>query len=306
MKLSDNVPIEDNFNVVVGDEMSIYIEYVIVDNVVMDYIILRLMELSIGIKFKKFNKFLVCFLGCCFALFMPMIFDYKLILFLYRIATSIIMVLCIKKYKNLKNIVVYYLIFFAYTFFVGGVCLGVIQMLGIEYTMTSLVMYSFKFPLGLFGVILIVVLKIMGNVIKVIKSKIHSSNYIKKISLVNGKNVFSGYAFLDSGNKVKHRGEVVNIISIDAFLRLYNELSLEDVILGKFEHENIRGLEYIDIAGLGGAKKYLSFIVDNVDIDGKKYSLTRFALSWKNFGEYDVILNSEYEGGCYEKINTKS
>lgn len=286
--------------------MAVYIEYIIIDNIVMDYIILRLMELSIGIKFNKLGKVLVCMLGSMFALVMPMFFQYKILMFLYRIITSVILVLCIKKYKKLKNFVVYYLMFFAYTFFVGGVCLGVINMLGIDYTMSSVVMYEFNFPFGVFGIILILVLKIMTKVIFVVKSKLKSSNYIKSITLMSGENFVEVFAFVDTGNKIKFNGQVVNIISYKAFSKLYKNIKIEDVVIGRLDNNEIKGLEYIDICGIGEARKYLSFLVDNVAVGGTNYKGTRFALTWNDLGDYDVILNSEFMGGGYEKFNSQN
>ena len=277
--------------------MSVYIEYVLIDNIVMDYIILRLIELTVGIKFNRLNKVFVCIIGSLFALFMPIILDYKIILLLYKILSSIIMVLCIKKYKKLKSFFVYYLMFFAYTFFVGGVCLGVIQLLGIEYTMSSVVMYEFEFPFGVFGVILVVILRVMGRVVGAIKSKINSGNFVRNIRLSEGDKSVQTYALVDTGNKVNYNGKGVSIISINAFLKLFKGVDIASVLSGRIDGDKVRSLEYINIGGIGVSQKYLSFIIDYIEIDGKRYNSPRLALSWKDIGEYDVVLHSEFMGG---------
>lgn len=276
--------------------MSIFIEYIIIDNMVMDYIILRLMELTVGVKFKKLSKFFVCLLGSCFALIMPLIMQFKLVSFLYRILTSCIMVLCIKKYKKLKNFFVYYFMFFAYTFFVGGVCLGVIQLLEIEYTMSSVVMYEFDFPFGVFGVMLIITLKVMSRVVGITKTKLNTSNFIRAVKLVDGENCISSYAFIDTGNKLKYRGDCVSIISLGVFMKLFKDIDITKLLSGKFDEKKLKGVNYIDIAGLGVSSKYLSFILDSVEVDGRVFKSPRFALTWKDLGEYEVILHSEFVG----------
>ncbi len=286
--------------------MSIFIEYIIIDNMVMDYIILRLMELTVGIKFGRSRKLLVCFFGACFALLMPLIMQYKILLFLYRILTSIIMVLCIKKYKNLKSFFVYELMFFAYTFFVGGVCLGLIQLMGIDYTMSSVVMYEFDFPFGVFGVVLVITLKVMSKVVGVVKSKLNTSNFIRKIKLIEGDKSISSYAFIDTGNKIKYNGNSVSIISIGVFMQLFKDIDISKLLCGSIDENKLKEVEYIDIGGLGATNKYLSFVLDFIEIDGRMYKSPRFALSWKNLGEFEIILHSEFVGGGYEKINSKT
>lgn len=283
--------------IVFGGNMSVYIEYVLIDNIVMDYIILRLIELTVGIKFNRLNKVFVCIIGSLFALFMPIILDYKIILLLYKILSSIIMVLCIKKYKKLKSFFVYYLMFFAYTFFVGGVCLGVIQLLGIEYTMSSVVMYEFEFPFGVFGVIIVVILRVMGRVVGAVKSKINSGNFVRNIRLSEGDESVQTYALVDTGNKVNYNGKGVSIISINAFLKLFKGVDIASVLSGRIDGDKVRSLEYINIGGIGVSQKYLSFIIDYIEIDGKRYNSPRLALSWKDIGEYDVVLHSEFMGG---------
>ena len=292
--------------IVFGGNMSVYIEYVLIDNIVMDYIILRLIELTVGIKFNRLNKVFVCIIGSLFALFMPIILDYKIILLLYKILSSIIMVLCIKKYKKLKSFFVYYLMFFAYTFFVGGVCLGVIQLLGIEYTMSSVVMYEFEFSFGVLGVIIVVVLRVMGRVVGAIKSKINSGNFVRNIRLSEGDESVQTYALVDTGNKVNYNGKGVSIISINAFLKLFKGVDIASVLSGRIDGDKVRCLEYINIGGIGVSQKYLSFIIDYIEIDGKRYNSPRLALSWKDIGEYDVVLHSEFMGGFYEKINNEN
>lgn len=286
--------------------MSIFIEYILIDNIVMDYIILRLMEMTVGVRFGKLHKWFVCILGGVFALIMPLIMYNKLLLFLYRITTSIILVLCIKKYNKLKSFFVYYLMFFAYTFFAGGVCLGVIELLGIDYTMSSVVMYKFDFPFGVFAIVLIIILRIMSKVIKVIKTKLKIGSFVRRISLSNGECSVHTNAFIDSGNRVSFRGEGVSIISINAFMKLYKDIDVTGILTGKIADKRISGMEYIYIRGLGKSDKYLSFVLDSVEVDGVKYPLQRFALSWKKIGEFDVILHSNFIGGCYEKINSKT
>lgn len=274
--------------------MAIYIEYVIIDNVVMDYIIISFMELTLGRKFGRWNKVLLLILASISALVLPVLIEYKLLAFLYKIITSIILTLCIQRYKKLKQFLLNYLMFFAYTAFVGGVCLALIQLLGIEYTMSSVVMYNFDFPVGVFGLLLLFVVRIMNKVIRVSKDKIRQCNCMHKIKLVDMGNCVQGYGFLDTGNNIKYNGGGVSIISIDLFLKLYKNIKIQDVLMCKTDNLNLKGCECIYIRGIGNMEKYLSFVLDYIEVDNIRIDNPRLAITLKSFSEYDVILSNEF------------
>jgi len=151
--------------------MQLYIEYVILDNCVIDYMILKLIDISTGQKIKKLNKVLVCGLGTIFAVFMPFLHDQKLALFFYRIFTSLILVMCLKKYKKTTNFLTYYCLFFAYTFLLGGAMLGLIEWMGINYSMSGLYLYTFEFPLSVFALIFILFFRLITSFVKIIRTK---------------------------------------------------------------------------------------------------------------------------------------
>ncbi len=273
--------------------MTIYIEYVLIDNIVMDYVILRLMELTTGRKYARASKLLVCIIGGCMALFLPLIINYKLLSFLYKICTSIILVLCIKRYKKFKEFISYYLMFFAYTFFVGGMCLGVIELMGIEYTMSSVVMYNFDYPFGVFALILIVVIKVMTRTVKLIKNKFKNSTFMYKVKIVDEGRTVSGYGFLDTGNLVSYNGQGVAIITIDMFRRLHEDIKIEDIILKKIKFPVLKDIEYIDISGVGDGAKCLSFVADYLEVEGRKIEGARLAVVWKSFGDFEMVLHKD-------------
>lgn len=278
--------------------MDIYIEFVIIDNLVMDYLIVNFMEMTVGRKFGKWNKFLLLVLGCIFALALPLLIRYKALSLLYRFVSSMILVICLKRYRTIKEFLLYYFMFFTYTFFVGGVCLGVIQLLGIEYKMSSVVMYEFEFPFGIFAIILLLTIKLMKRVVISIKNKFRSSSYIRKIRIVDNDNIVEGYGLLDTGNTVKYNGVSVSIITAEMFLKLYSNITLCDLLMSQVEKKiQLKNCDYIEIVGIGKIEKYLSFVPDYIEIDNRKIDSPRLAVTVKNLGSYDVILSKDYIGG---------
>lgn len=277
--------------------MTVYIEYVLIDNIVIDYIILKFIELTLHNKIRKINKLLVCALGGTFALIMPLFIHLKMISFLYKFAISLILVFSIKKYKNFKNFLTYYLLFFAYTFFIGGVCLGVIEILNIDYTMSSVVMYNLEFPMGLLLLITLIVLKLFMMVIKYARNKIKESNYIYNCKIIDKGKEVEVNGFLDTGNKIYYQNNAVSIITIDVFLRLYNELDYSQLILKNIQKNDIANAEYISVRGIGNEEKYLSFTPEKIIINKKEIVRPRLAVSWRNLGEYELVLHNDLIGG---------
>ena len=278
--------------------MDIYIEFVIIDNLVMDYIIINFMEMTIGRKFGRWNKVVLLILGCCFALLLPLLVQHKVLSLVYRFITAMLLVICLKRYRTIREFLLYYFMFFAYTFFVGGLCFGLIQMLGIDYTMSSVVMYEFDFPFGLFALIMLVVIRLMKRTVMAIKNRLKTSSYIRKIKVVDSDNMVEGYGLLDSGNAIKYDGVSVSIISVDLFLKLYRNIKLQDLFLSKTLIEfQLNKCEYIDIVGIGKKEKYLSFVPEYIVIGDRKIDSPRLAVSMKSFGSYDIVLSNEYIGG---------
>lgn len=277
--------------------MILYIEYVILDNLVMDYIILKFLEINFKEKIRKRNKFLVCIFGVVTAIFLPFIMKYQLLFFLYKILTACLMVLFIKKYKKIKNYILYLTSFIAYTFLTGGMCFGLINLLGINYTMSGVLIYNFEFPVSLFILIFSLLLWILKLSIIIFKKKLKVSNYLYNIMLFDGDKKIDAIGFFDSGNKVTFEGKGVNIISLNLFLRLYKDFPLEKLYLKQKINYKLKNLNYINIRGLSAKEKYLSFTIDKVIVESHIFENVMLAVALRNFDNFDCILHSNLIGG---------
>ncbi|MGN0960891.1 MAG: sigma-E processing peptidase SpoIIGA [Christensenellales bacterium] len=277
--------------------MELYIEYVILDNVVMNYIILKFIDITLGVKISVLNKCLVCILGTIFSIFLPYLYFNKFLLFGYRFLVSIILVMCIKKFKKIKNFLGIYSLFMTYTFLMGGVCFGLINLLGIKYNSTNLIMFSFEFPMGVFILILLLIIKLMCKIIWFIKTKLKNSNFMYDITLIDGESCAKTTGFYDSGNNIIYDDKGVNIISINLFLKLYKNINLTDVMFKKNEISDLKKISYIDIAGIGKKDKYLSFEIDRIIVNGCNYNSPRLVVAMKNFDNYDCILHKQFVKG---------
>ena len=277
--------------------MELYIEYIIIDNSFIDYSIMGLIELTIGVKIKKINKLLVCCIGTGCAFILPYLYGCRVALVLFRLLTSIILVLLIKKYKSFKNFATYYLLFMTYTFLIGGAVLGVINMLGLQYRSSSIIMYSYELPLGVFGVILLLVIRGVMCMCKLIKRKLKSANSMYDVRFYNNGDCVDCLAFFDTGNNITCDSKGVIIISIETLLKLYKDVDIS-IVFGDNERNDIfKEKKYLSVSGVGKSEKYLSFVIDNMMIGKRNFKCPRIAVAMKNFQDFDCILHKDYVEG---------
>ena len=286
--------------------MDLYIEYVIIDNMVMNYVILKMIDVTMGATIKKFNKVTVCSMGTVFAIFLPYLYFNKLLLFGYRFVVSIILVLCIQRFKKLRLFLGVYFLFVLYTFLLGGVCFGLINIMGFEYSASNLIMSTFEFPMGIFVLILFMLLLMFKRIILYAKNRFRVSNYMYNVTIFDGCNSASIVGFMDSGNNIELDNNGINIISVSTFLKLHKDIDLMDVIQKKKNIKGLQCVDYINIGGIGEEEKYLTFKIDKMEVNGRIFVAPRMVLAMKNFGNYDCILHRQFVEGINEKVYFKN
>ncbi|MBQ7351673.1 MAG: sigma-E processing peptidase SpoIIGA [Clostridia bacterium] len=273
--------------------MEIIIEYVILDNYVMNYLIIRMIESTIGRKIQSIRKHLLCVFGVIFAILLPFLSNYNFLMITYKVLVSVILVLFLKKYKSIKDYILYYFLFVTYTFLLGGGCLAIIYFLNIEYTASSIILYSLDFPLGGFVLLLGLLVKLLFVSIKIIKNKFKTSCYKYEVLLNDDGWSCKCTALFDSGNGVMCDGQCVSIMSIGLFMKLYKQVDITKFLLQKENLDFLRGVKYVDISSVGETKKHLSFVIEKMYVSGQCFENARVALVMKNFDEFDLILHRD-------------
>lgn len=286
--------------------MVFYIEFVVLDNIVMDYLIFYLMGFTCKYKFKKIRLFIACILGVLCAFFMPYLISLRWLLIMYKIVFSIVIVLSLRQYKKLKTFVFYLGIFWLYTFVLGGVILGMLNLFSINYSLNGVFMYNFELPISILLILAVVMVWLLKNVIKAIRVQLQTSNYMYKIKLIDGDNSVVATGFLDSGNNVQKGSSGVNIISFEVFQKLHKEISIDKIIMRKVDKNCLKDLSYINISGLSGNDKFLSFTIDKMIIENKVFENVVVAVMLKEFENFDCILSNNYVGVFNEKVNVKN
>lgn len=277
--------------------MELYIEYVILDNLCVDYFLLRLLGTTFKEKFAKWAYVASLTVGVVGAIFLPYLYGYRILSLVYRVMICLLMILLIKKPRTFKSYLKFVFVFIGYTFLLGGAIISVLNAFQIEYTISGVMCYSLELPMGVLLAIMALSLWVIKKVVQSIVSGLKNGKYLVDIVIRDGNNAISARGYLDSGNLVEVDGNFVSIISLDTFLKLHNEIGLARMLYGKVCDEKLRSVKYIKIGGVASGREYLSFVVDKLAIGNSEYRDQRIAVAYKNFGEFDCILSSGYIGG---------
>lgn len=112
--------------------MIVYVEYVFIDNFVIDMLIFKLSFALANIYCARGRLVLCSFLGAVFALLYPLITADRVIIAAVKILFGLILTLFTGKFRGAKQYLNFTLTFFAVTFLFGGAVYGLYSVLGID------------------------------------------------------------------------------------------------------------------------------------------------------------------------------
>ena len=257
--------------------MTVYIEYVIINNVIIDYLMLKATFLLTGNPKHNRRLFLCAFLGGIIALVYPALEINPTILTLVKIASGLLIVLLASEYKSVKSFYINAVIFFFYTFITGGVIIGVFNIFAIEYQ-TEFIVASIVIPVYL-------VLKVLAQVKDYFFRRKNVESFIYKVELCLNNQTLVAKGFLDTGNSLLDNGEPV-ILCDKHFAK---KLIAENIAKMKFKK--------IEISTATGKRQNLAFKLDRLllyTLDKEHiFNNVTVCISHLNFRDYSVILHPD-------------
>ncbi len=269
--------------------MTVYIEYVIINNVIIDYLMLKATFLLTGNPIKKRRLFLCAFLGGIIALVYPALEINQTILTLVKIASGLLIVLLASEYKSAKSFYINAVIFFFYIFITGGVIIGVFNIFGVEYQ-TEFIVASIVVPVYL---VLGALAQVKDYFFK--RKNIASLTYNVELTLKGQK--LNAKGFLDTGNSLLDNGEPV-ILCDKHFAK-------------KIIGENLAKMKFkkIDVSTATGNRQNLAFKLDRLVLymaDKEHiFDNVTICISQLTLDGYDIILHPDLikENSDYENVD---
>lgn len=179
--------------------MEVYVEYVILDNLIMDYILLKESAIFLKEKFSKPRLIIAAAIGALGAVVFPLLKIKVQYLFLLKIALGALICFIAINFNKISSYIKFFNVFLLLTFLLGGAVIGAFYLLGIR-----LEDYGSKLsgvlPVGLsvlFGYISVIVVK---RIAKNAVNGLITDKYRYKCVIKRGLVAIKVDGYFDSGN----------------------------------------------------------------------------------------------------------
>ena len=273
--------------------MEIWIEDVILDNMIIDSLILMSTNTLAKMNAKKWQILISAILGTGIALISPILPN--LINLLIKPFVAGIMVILAFKTKTIKHFFATYLLFFLTTFLYGGASIGICELLGIKYKLGANIQYQNQIPISAILLICTFVYFCIKNIIKLVFSRHINDKLFYQIKIENYGKSCEISAFLDTGNLIECDKKPITIINFQTFCKIYPKVKFQDILLKR--KIDIKNAQYIEIQSLENMKeKVLVFEVDKLILNNKTIDNALLGLSLKNFSsktQSDAIISNK-------------
>ena len=268
--------------------MKIYIEYVLLQNIIINYFLIYLSILSIKIIPNKWRIFFSAFLGALGSIIYPYVINVYIIN-MYKVALAFVMVwMAVGKAKT-KNILFAMLALCVYTYCFGGLiyALGGQSILS-GYLISSRIMWSICGAIVAFFVVMKMFTK---RQYKWHKAK----QYVYEITLFNDNRHFSTTAYLDTGNNLMDNDHTPITIITPAVLVNICDISLAQLFKKDLTNTTLKHVHFLNYGTVSSNGKMLVFKIDKISIKNQNtsytYSNASCGLVYKQMHKYNVLLN---------------
>ena len=182
--------------------MTVFIEYVLLDNFIIDYLLLKVALKLVGVETKRWRLFFCAFLGSVIALVFPLINFKPIFTVPLKILSGTLIVMLSAKFKGVKQAYKTLVCFLVLTFITGGGIIAIFTAFGID--------YSSEISIALIFIPAFLLIKLANSVIFALAKKQENKGLIFKclIGLTNDKKI-EGIGFLDTGNTLYYKGKPV-------------------------------------------------------------------------------------------------
>ena len=221
--------------------MTIYIDVVFIENLIINYIILFATSIIIKIKVKHIRLILASTLGAIYSIiaYMSILEMYSSVIL--KIILSVIIVYIAYNPQNVKNMWKYLVIFYMTSFVFGGAAFALIYIVKPQDILMKNGLFLGTYPLKTIILGTIVAFVVIFTSFKLVKSKISKKDMFCTIKININKVEIETKAMIDTGNLLKEPISNTPVIVVEHTL-LYDCMpkeilnNLENILGGDFEN----------------------------------------------------------------------
>lgn len=294
--------------------MTIYVDVVLIENLIMNYIILLATGLILKTKLKHLRLIIASLLGAVYSIVAYINFLEIYSNFFLKILLSVIIVYIAFNPQTMKKMWKSILIFYLTSFVFGGAAFALIYIIRPQDILIKNGLFLGTYPLKTVILAAIVAFIVIITAFTIVKTKVTKKDMFCNIEIkLNGK-ILKTKALIDSGNMLKEPITNTPVVVIERSL-LYEYLPkeilnhLDDIIGGDLEKipEEIRNqyisrLKLIPFSSLGkqngmliGIKpEYLKIIKEEQEIKKENVILGIYNKSLTKKGEYRALMGMEF------------
>lgn len=253
---------------------EVYIEFAVIDNLIMDYILLREAAVCCARKFKPLRLFLSSLVGTAGAVLLPLLSVAPLYSFLIKLFIGALMAFVCVKHRTPREYLVYFNVFLLFTFITGGAIIALFSFAGIKYDLAAYTQAGVV-PMGLALLAAFALALGVKTFIRRAVKKIKSYGDVMPLIIKAEGKLFELSGFLDSGNTLKDErtGLPVIMISKRSFEKM--KLRIKPVKAGRIYFTTAAGFVSTDIYradyvkfGILGKEKSACFAVEKAAYAG--------------------------------------
>ena len=251
--------------------MVVYVEQVVIDNLIINYILLMLVSLCLKEKTKKSKLVFASMTGTVFAVVFPLFNVGGLLLIILKILLGLVIIMIAFTYITMKKYLLEFFVFVFLTAIFGGVCFAFLISIDPEIQLQNgTFVYSVNIPLGIFVLLIAFISKLIFDISGVLDCKMQTRKLEYDMIITKDKKILRIKAFLDTGNLLTENGKPVIIINFNTFKKLF-DMSTEKFLKGDY---SIYGSRYLQVDMATKKDRILVFNVDNVMIKTKEDNKT--------------------------------
>ena len=247
--------------------MEIVLEYVLLDNFLIDALLLALTLKTLRQPLSRWGIILSSSFGAGFAVVSPLICVTGILAILLKFLVAFIMsfIVCF----SFRRILPRFLLFTLYTFAFGGGLIAIFTFMGIQVYDAMYIGYVSSLPLG---TILVSTLAFGAICFRLIRYLSHRKAWENSIQLgieILGK-MKTIRGFVDTGNTLKNReGKPIVVLPERELRHWFDTHARMALLIGKTNGLGLKNVDSITVNSLGGNYKMLVFDAEII-IDGAK------------------------------------
>ena len=264
-----------------NQSMNVYVEYVVLDNFVIDTLLLWAVALTLRLPYKRYRIVLGGAVGAACAVVSVYLHGF----WLYLVKACCLFAMCVVAVGFGKKLFWHILLTVAYTFVLGGAVTGLFNLFKIDYVDGDGQFYQMKVPLFVYVLAVVLVAFLCYSLVIFVKTAKKSAPYRTKVQIELDK-TYTVEGFCDSGNSLSYDG--VPVCFVTKSFKGFADYFVRQTLAGK--------VVQVDVVTVAG-KQTVAAVAGKITLRGEQKTVYLALPKEKCQTDYNVLLSGEFCGG---------